>query len=176
MKSNGVNAVFPGSMRTRSMPRRRNSGQIRSTSSHATNSVPRETEGAARLAARATAKWPMNTLARRAEERLLEVLLDRLVPEPDAQQRAVEVLARDRRAGRLAVDAQLRRLAVPAERDEHSFLRLLHLGHHRSELLDLRLERARLGFGMILADALGERAAELLGAHVAQHPDVDALR
>jgi hypothetical protein len=51
-----VNAVFPGRIATASMPSRRKAGQIRSTSSQATSSVPSETFGAARFAAKATAK------------------------------------------------------------------------------------------------------------------------
>src|SRR5688572_12883664 len=102
---------MPGRMATRSRPMSRNTGQTKSTSSQAMNSVPSDTFGATGLAASATAKWPMNMLG--AEQRLLQVVLHRLVAQPDPEQRAVEILAGDRRAGRLALDHYLRAFAGP---------------------------------------------------------------
>src|SRR5436190_13437371 len=75
-----------------------------------------------------------------AEERLLQVVLHRLVAEPDAQQRAVEVLAGDRLAHRRAVDREPRGAAGPVERDGHALLRLLDLGDQVHQLLEARLE------------------------------------
>src|SRR5215213_4425570 len=177
MNSSGVKAVLPGAMRTVSMPSSTSTGQMRSTSAQAMNRVPSDTEGAARFATKATAKWPINIdsscLARQSQQGFLEILLHRLVAEPDAQQRAVEVLAFDGRPGGFAVDQHLGRLAVPFERDGHSLLRFLDLGHGARELLHLRLERLGVGLGMVGADSVGQRFAELLGAHVAQHADLD---
>src|SRR3954468_20960643 len=124
---------MPGLISTRSSPAIRKSGQARSTHWQAKKRVPSDTDGAAGLAAKAIAKWPMNTDSA-AEQRFLEVFLDRFVPEPDAKHAEVEVLALDRRAGGLALDHQLRRGPVPVERDGHAFFRLLDRGHGGAEL------------------------------------------
>src|SRR3954454_796357 len=147
---------MPGLISTRSSPATTKSGQARSTHWQAKKSVPRDTDGAAGLAAKATAKWPMNTDSA-AEQRFLEVFLDRLFAEPDSKQGAVEVLAVDRPAGRLALDHQLRCGPVPVERDGHALFRLLHRRHGCAELLDARLERFRLRFAVVLLDARRER-------------------
>src|SRR4051812_29504306 len=166
---------MPGLISTRSTPANTKSGQTRSTHWQAKKRVPRDTDGAAGLAAKATAKWPMNTDSA-AEQRFLEVFLDRLVAEPDAKQGAVEVLALDRPAGGLALEHQLRRASVPIERDGHAFFHLLDRGHGGADLLDARLKRFRLRFAVVLLDALGERIDELFGTHLAQHVDLHALR
>ena len=45
-----------------------------------------------------------------------------------------------------------------------------------SQRLDARLERLGLGFGVVVADAVGSASRELRRADVAQHVDRDALR
>src|SRR5688572_10017910 len=122
---------MPGRISICSRPISRKNGHSRSTSSQATNSVPSEVPGASGFAAKATAKWPMNISA--AEQRLPQVLLDRLLAEPDAQQRAIEILALDGRARRLAVHHEQRLVAGPVERDDHAGLRLLQLRHDGAE-------------------------------------------
>src|ERR1044071_2345694 len=118
---------MPGRISTRSSPIRRKSGHTRSTHSQAKNRVPSDTDGAAGLAAKATGKWPMNTDSG-AEQRFFQVFLDRSVAEPDAKQRAVEVLALDRPARGLRVDHKLRRAPGPVEHDGHTLLRFLDRG------------------------------------------------
>src|SRR4051794_15869858 len=140
MKSSGVNAVLPGSMRTRSMPSSRNIGQSRSTSSQAMNSVPSETEGAARLAAKATAKWPMNTRSGRPEERFLHVGRDRPFAEPDPQKRGKEIIAGNLLRLDRAVDEQRRAGARrKVQHDRRAFLRLADALDRREQRFDLRL-------------------------------------
>src|SRR4051812_28798393 len=166
---------MPGLISTRSSPATTKSGQARSTHWQAKKRVPSDTDGAAGLAAKATAKWPMNTDSA-AEQRFLEVFLDRLFAEPDAKQAAVEIFAFDRPARGLALDHQLRRAPAPVERDGHALFRLLHRRHGCAELLDARLKRVRLRFAVVLLDAGGERIDELFGTHLAQHVDLHALR
>src|SRR5262245_19700150 len=90
----------------------------------------------------------LNTL-RRPEQRLLQIVLHRLVAEPDAQQRAVEILALDRAAGGLAVDHDLRVLAGPVERDAHALLRFPRSSQDGAQLLHARLDRFCLRVGSI---------------------------
>src|SRR5215469_4527924 len=59
---------MPGTMRTCSQPRSRNTGQSRSRNKGAASSVAREVRGANFLAAKPTAKWPMNMKSEAPEE------------------------------------------------------------------------------------------------------------
>src|SRR5262245_52311499 len=60
MKSSGVITVVPGMIATRSTPSATSTGHSTSANRPARNSTPSDSRGAARLAARPTAKWPMN--------------------------------------------------------------------------------------------------------------------
>src|SRR5262245_38767547 len=94
-------------MRKRSMPISTSTGQTTSRNAAATTSVPSETLGAAFFAANATAKCPMNT-STSSQQSLLQALLRRLLSDPDPQQRAIEILAFDDLAARLAVQDDAR--------------------------------------------------------------------
>src|SRR6185503_13332943 len=80
------------------MPRSTSVGQTRSASCAARNSVPSETSGAARFAASATAKWPMNTVLVGLEDAL------QLGPVPGRREREHEQDARLRRREVVAPD------------------------------------------------------------------------
>src|SRR4029078_4790430 len=77
-----------------------------------------------------------------AEQRFLEIVLHRVLAEPDAQQRAVEILAGDRLPARLAVDGHDRAgTRLPVEQHGHPLLRFLELAHDRRKVSNPRLAR-----------------------------------
>src|SRR5215467_3662503 len=135
-------------MRKRSMPSSTSTGQTMSRKAAARTSVPSDTLGAAFFAANATAKWPMNTLRSLTQQRLLQALLRRFVAQPDPEQRAVEVLAGDDLASRLAVQHDPRpRSRDPVERDQVALLRRLQRVHDGGELGKAAAQGFALGRG-----------------------------
>src|SRR5262245_45879099 len=164
-------------MRKRSIPASTSTGHTTSRNAVARTSVPSDALGATFFAAKATAKWPMNTSSSLPEQRLLEALLRRVVAQPDLEQCAIEILARDGLAPGLAVQHYAgSRSRQPVERDQVPFLRRLQRVHDGDELAHPLAERFPLRGGGVVSDAELERLGQLLGGEVAHQAHRHALR
>src|SRR6267142_217094 len=164
-------------MRKRSTPRSTKTGQMTSRKAAARTIVPSDALGATFFAANATAKWPMNILSSLSEQRFLEAARYRIVAEPDAQQCAIEILAGDRRALRLAVEEYARsRSGQPVERNHVALFPRAKRVHYRDEFGHARFQGFLLGGRRVVADSFVERVGELLRTQVAHQAHGDALR
>ena len=126
----------------------------------------------------ASSPAPRRSTGRSAANRpacALQVRLHRLVAEPDLRQRLVERLARDRPA-RLAVERDLRGAVDEVERDDVAFLDLAEGLHDRHQLVGLRLDGRELGLGVVVLEAVDQRADQLVAGQVAQQVHLHAPR
>src|SRR5882762_8761523 len=164
-------------MRKRSTPSSTSTGHTTSRNAAATTRVPSDTLGATFFEAKATAKWPMNTLPPVAEHGFLQVGVDRLLSEPDPEESCEKILPRNRFSPSLAVDGDPRsRLREEIKRDDRFFLRAPDLVHGADQRIDALLQRCEFGLGAVGPDASLESVGELPGSEVAQQRHRYALR
>src|SRR6266853_2887705 len=156
-------------MRKRSTPSNTSTGHSTSRNAAAITSVPSEAFGATFFVAKATAKWPMNTLPSLTEHGLLQFGVDRSVTQPDLEQSDVEVLPRNRFSPSRAVGAEPRsRLREKIKRDHGPFLCVPDLVYGGDEGAKLILQRRELGFRAVRTDALLEGVDDLPRREIAQ--------
>src|SRR5882672_4025838 len=121
-------------MRKRSTPSSTSTGHTTSRNAAAMTRVPSDTLGATFFEAKATAKWPMNTLPSLAEHGFLQGGVDRLLSEPDPEESHEKILPGVRFSPSLAVDGYPRsRLREEIKRDDRLFLRASDLVHGGDE-------------------------------------------
>src|SRR5437899_12796310 len=115
-------------MRNRSIPRSTSTGHTASRNTAAKTSVPSDAWGATLLAAKATAKCPVNTSS--SEQGFLQAAGDRVFDEPDPEQRAGEIFSGDGLARRFTVHPYvLRGLQYSVKRHNSAFTRRLERSH-----------------------------------------------
>src|SRR5438094_1088248 len=148
-------------MRNRSIPRSTSTGHTASRNTAAKTSVPSDAWGATLLAAKATAKCPMNTSS--SEQGFLQAAGDQVFAEPDPEQRAVEIFSGDGLALRFTVHHDARPgLRHPVERDDIALFRRPERVHDGDELGQTILQRLLLAGGRVVANAFVERAVNCL--------------
>src|SRR6266849_4893811 len=162
-------------MQNRSIPSSTSTGQTASRNTAAKTSVPSDALGATFLAAKATAKWPMNTSP--SEQGFLQAAGYRVVAEPNPEQRTVEILACDGLSPGLAVQHHARPGAGdPVERDDITLLRRVQRVHGCGQLGETVLQSFLLDGRGVVADTFVERVRELLCAQLAHHSHAHPLR
>src|SRR6185312_8257189 len=117
-----------------------------------------------------------DTSVRRAvQHRGLEARLRRMIAQPHARQRAVERVARNRRA-LAAVERHVRRAVDEVERDGAAVLDVSEALHRRDQRVGLRLDRLELGGVGVVVESVDERIDELVRGELAQQVHLDAPR
>src|SRR5712691_246299 len=156
-------------MRKRSTPSSTSTGHTTSRNAAAMTRVPSDALGATFFEAKATAKWPMNTLSSLAEHGLLQVGVDRLVAEPDFEQRDEKILPGDELPPARAVDRDTgSRFGPKIQGDDRLLFCAANLVHHREERIEALPERRDLDLGMVGPHALLEGVGQLPCAEIAE--------